>query len=214
MAKGSNRPRKAPSTPQSRLSRLSLAPQRLKIAGQDVRTQNGEASKPRWRPMGGKVTALLVHPLNAARPPLPCPCCDTHRIVRPSKPLVDGDTPFGALRLGLGATLSGASNLPFPVCAVTACLAVSNIVKSSLGPVGLDKMLVRPAGDRAPPCVSCSPRVGGVQSSLSRFPRFPRLARQHAGRRHRRGDHHQRRRHHPQAARGRAPGRQGPCGAG
>lgn len=27
--------------------------------------------------------------------------------------------------------------------AVTACVAIANIVKSSLGPVGLDKMLVR-----------------------------------------------------------------------
>jgi T-complex protein 1 subunit alpha len=30
---------------------------------------------------------------------------------------------------------------------VTACLAIANIVKSSLGPVGLDKMLVDQVGD-------------------------------------------------------------------
>jgi hypothetical protein len=33
---------------------------------------------------------------------------------------------------------------------VTACLALANIVKSSLGPVGLDKMLVRVAAGRPP----------------------------------------------------------------
>ncbi len=31
---------------------------------------------------------------------------------------------------------------PFHAPAVTACMALANIVKSSLGPVGLDKMLV------------------------------------------------------------------------
>lgn len=34
------------------------------------------------------------------------------------------------------------ASLSLPV-AVTACMAIANIVKSSLGPVGLDKMLVR-----------------------------------------------------------------------
>ena len=36
--------------------------------------------------------------------------------------------------------------------AVTACVALANIVRSSLGPVGLDKMLVRGV-PRPPPCV-------------------------------------------------------------
>ena len=37
--------------------------------------------------------------------------------------------------------------LSLPAPAVTACLALANIVKSSLGPVGLDKMLVDSIGD-------------------------------------------------------------------
>ncbi len=38
--------------------------------------------------------------------------------------------------------------------AVTACMALANIVKSSLGPVGLDKMLVRPSSASHEPCLS------------------------------------------------------------
>ena len=39
------------------------------------------------------------------------------------------------------------SSPPPPLLAVTACLALANIVKTSLGPVGLDKMLVDQLGD-------------------------------------------------------------------
>ena len=36
----------------------------------------------------------------------------------------------------------------YPICTpATACMAIANVVKSSLGPVGLDKMLVDEIGD-------------------------------------------------------------------
>ena len=34
---------------------------------------------------------------------------------------------------------------------VTACLAIANVIKSSLGPTGLDKVLVSPVRVSAPP---------------------------------------------------------------
>lgn len=45
------------------------------------------------------------------------------------------------MRKGRGE--AGAARAERRLCPVTACFAIANIVKSSLGPVGLDKMLVR-----------------------------------------------------------------------
>ena len=56
--------------------------------------------------------------------------------VRFSRPKVRSSAHRSSLSLSLSLSL-----------AVTACLAVANIVKSSLGPVGLDKMLVDQIGD-------------------------------------------------------------------
>ncbi len=40
---------------------------------------------------------------------------------------------------------------------VMAAVSIANIVKTSLGPVGLDKMMVDDVGVRLPPCVQSEP---------------------------------------------------------
>ena len=93
---------------------------------------------------------------------------------------------------------------------VTAVTAVANIVKSSLGPVGLDK--VRSGGERERrksegKAATTTTTGGDLMPSSFQSKRIPQKT--DARRRHRRRHHHQRRRHDPQTARGGAPGCKG-----
>lgn len=92
-----------------------------------------------------------------------------------------------------------------PPRAVTACAAISNVVKSSLGPVGLDKMLVRPTRGMA----GAGQGPAALQASDPIGPRLAAVLRGAAGRSNRRGHHHERWCHHFAAAGGRAPGSEG-----
>ena len=91
----------------------------------------------------------------------------------------------------------------------TAVLAVANILKNSLGPVGLDKVckLGRPGGRRG--CQGSQGNRPANDDGLIITSPPPCLPAADAGGRHWRCDHHQRRCHHPEAAGGGAPRRTG-----
>lgn len=92
-----------------------------------------------------------------------------------------------------------------------AAASIANIVKSSLGPVGLDKMLVDDIGV----CTALNPNQVNLESVIrycnqtNWTPTFCACHGVMAGR-----DHHQRWSHHPQATGGGAPGCQGPLWVG
>lgn len=61
--------------------------------------------------------------------------------------------PFTTLKLKLSLEVVGFPNFRYFISIVMAAASIANIVKSSLGPVGLDKMLVDDIGVSTATCL-------------------------------------------------------------